>query len=102
MCSSSFIYLFIRERGIKVRFFEFCVLLNGWNSSHLNMIFHVQVFLVNGGVSFCADFCTDYYGGVSFCADFCTDYYGGVSFCADFCTDYYGGVSFCADFCTNK
>ena len=43
-----FIYLFIREREreIKVRFFEFCVLLNGWNSPHLNMIFHVQVFLI--------------------------------------------------------
>ena len=43
-----FIYLFIREseREIKVRFFEFCFVLNGWNSSHLNMIFHVQVFLV--------------------------------------------------------
>ena len=31
---------------MKVSFFEFCVLLNGWNSPHLNMIFHVQIFLV--------------------------------------------------------
>ena len=46
MYSSSFIYLLEREREIKVRFFEFCFLLNGWNLSHLNMIFHVQVFLV--------------------------------------------------------
>ena len=43
MYSSSFIYLLEREteREIKVRIFELCV-----HSPHLNMIFHVQVFLV--------------------------------------------------------
>ena len=49
MYSSSFIYLLEREREIereiKVTAFEFCVLLNGWNSPYFNMIFHVQVFL---------------------------------------------------------
>ena len=40
-----FIYLLEREgvgvgKEREVRFFEFCVLLNGWNSTHLNMIFH--------------------------------------------------------------
>ena len=55
----SFIYLFVRERErekereIKVRFFEFCVLLNGRNSPHLNVIFPVQVFLVATNLPSC-------------------------------------------------